>query len=478
MMSPKTSVKIGIALSIAVAVLFLVSGMAAPMSSGMQANNFTAAKGIQPYTTLNSNVTWNTFYSRWNPIEYNNGTPKGNLTLNAQISTTYRNPITINPSDIIANGTLQNNKLAGEKWNSATPQYSGTLSGGAIAKVGNSSEDGIIEPYLTLNTSAAAANGVNIGGKTTPIIDLSNLPSNNPAYDYITAGISLSGNYLTGISAHLDIWNMTKATSLPCIHPGQSFYITISLAQLQKEYTGATFNLTGKGTITGLQIQPFLTVPKSATPENYKLTYFAQAVTEYPILIGQNATGQEPTEITGNAKLTTFDPSEPMQIINNGYTVAVSQPLQKATIQENAISGSNYIEQVEYEGSFALPSAPDLSYSTTTLTEQLNISSTQVQVIDINGQSYLNSLTGKNGTIILISAVNPTQTTTFLQIVDYTQAQWNSISSAPGLFTIMGIEYYWWIAVGGLATLLGLAAAAKHAGTKADQERIPKKGGR
>ena len=59
-----------------------------------------------------------------------------------------------------------------------------------------------------------------------------------------------------------------------------------------------------------------------------------------------------------------------------------------------------------------------------------------------------------------------------MQIVDYTQSQWNSISNSPGLFTLAGIEYYWWIAVGGLATLIGLGGAAKHAGTKADQERI------
>ena len=127
---------------------------------------------------------------------------------------------------------------------------------------------------------------------------------------------------------------------------------------------------------------------------------------------------------------------------------------------------------MEYPGQFDLPSAPDLSYGSANLTEQFNVSTAQTQVLDINGVSYLSTISGKNGTIELLSSVNPNSQTQFLQIVDYTQSQWNSISVAPGIFTIAGIEYYWWIAVGGLATLIGLAAAAKHAGTKADQERI------
>ena len=143
-----------------------------------------------------------------------------------------------------------------------------------------------------------------------------------------------------------------------------------------------------------------------------------------------------------------------------------------STTQQNAISSGNYIEQVEYQGQFDLPSAPDLSYGSANLTEQFNVSTAQTQVLDINGVSYLSTISGKNGTVVLLTTTNPNSQTQFLQIVDYTQSQWNSISSAPGIFTIAGIEYYWWIAVGGLATLIGLAAAAKHAGTKADQERI------
>ena len=142
------------------------------------------------------------------------------------------------------------------------------------------------------------------------------------------------------------------------------------------------------------------------------------------------------------------------------------------TTQQNAISSGNYIEQVEYQGNFALPTAPDLTYGGTNLTEAFNISTAQTQVLDINGVSYLSTISGKNGTIQLLSSLSPSSQTQFLQIVDYTQSQWNSISVSPGIFTIAGIEYYWWIAVGGLATLIGLAAAAKHAGTKADQERM------
>ena len=100
------------------------------------------------------------------------------------------------------------------------------------------------------------------------------------------------------------------------------------------------------------------------------------------------------------------------------------------------------------------------------------MSTAQTQVLDINGVSYLSLISDKNGTVQLLNPVNPNSQIQFLQIVDYTQSQWNTISNSPGLFTLAGIEYYWWIAVGGLATLIGLGGAAKHAGTKADQERI------
>lgn len=475
-MKPKTSVKIGIALSIVVAFLFLASGMAAPMSSGMQANNYTAAKGIQPYETLNSNITWSIFHSSWkNPLTYNNGT--ANLTLNTEPSTYNKNYISVNASKI------QSNALQTKLLNSSLWDKSELLTGNGV--ISSLTQTG---KYITISTNASASTtGQSEAGIP---ITWTQLPSQNFAYDYITMTGYESGSKAVGWN--IAIYNQTTGdedssayqTPLAINETAHNTQIQIWNAEgtLGTSAFFASFPLSIAKNIsvtksTGIQIAMQTGTPKETTTQN-AVTITGLAITEYQMSLGQTATGSTVYASLGNSHLASYSPTMKGNVTNNGYTVAVSQPLQKASIQQNAISGSNYIEQVEYQGSFGLPSAPDLSYGPTSLTEQLNISSSQVQVLDINGQSYLSSISGKNGTITLITAANPTQTTTFLQIVDYTQAQWNSISSAPGLFTIMGIEYYWWIAVGGLATLLGLAAAAKHAGTKADQERIPKKGGR
>ena len=58
--------------------------------------------------------------------------------------------------------------------------------------------------------------------------------------------------------------------------------------------------------------------------------------------------------------------------------------------------------------------------------------------------------------------VNQTQ---FLQIVDYTQSQWTSISSPPGIFTLAGIEYYWEEFIIAILAIVGVGAgaASRHA---------------
>ena len=150
------------------------------------------------------------------------------------------------------------------------------------------------------------------------------------------------------------------------------------------------------------------------------------------------------------------------KITNNGYSVATSQPLLNTTISQTAISNGSYIEEVQTQGQFKLPSAPDLTYGSANITEQLNVSSSQVLVLDINGLSYLSSISGKNGTINLIGSVNPTSSTSFLEIVEYTSSQWNSISGPPGFFSVAGVEYYFDEIVLGLTALLGIGGAAAH----------------
>ena len=385
-------------------------------------------------------------------------------------STFYQNYITINPADIQANGTLTNNGLGANKttWESyfdfaytSTPQT-----------VSNS--NGILTDKF--NTSTTDGQNAGLYGN----IPITYYPSANINYDYITMIEGLSGQNITGVSADVVFENssasQSESATTTTIYPNQIQYFTYSLAELNKMNT-AKYNTSGSGYSSKITPLISVTTPKSSTTYDYTLSIYGIALTTNPLTIGTQTYNSQittPNNFTGkNMPLTTFQPNFAWsKVINNGYSVATSQTMRNPTTQQNAISSGNYIEQEEYQGQFNLPTAPDLSYGPANLTEQFNVSTSQTQVLDINGVSYLSTISGKNGTIQLLSTVNPNSQIQFLQIVDYTQSQWNTISNSPGLFTLAGIEYYWWIAVGGLATLIGLGAAAKHAGTKADQERI------
>ena len=439
--------------------LFAILGTAMFLLSGATA--FAASPSttvhIQPNPTMNVNITWSTFYNGWSALEYNNGT--GNQTLAANPSEFYANPISVNPVDV-QSSYLTNSNVTGTPFNSSHLAVAAGAAGGSVQTT--SYAKGIYT--LTQNTSASATEYA--GWYLPGHISDTQLPSNNMAFDYITIAYSLSGPAVTGVSTNLAIWNSTsRAAYAPntTIYPGQTIWESAPLSA----FKGANFNTTVS---SSFEPELELHLPEAAST-TYTIKLSAFMITDTPLYLGNNASGTEYISIS--PKFSTLNPDFPWQDINNnGYSVAISQPLQNLTTQQNAISSGNYIEQVEYQGQFDLPSAPDLSYGPANLTEAFNVSTAQTQVLDINGVSYLSTISGKNGTIQLLSSVNPNSQTQFLQIVDYTQSQWNSISVAPGIFTIAGIEYYWWIAVGGLATLIGLAGAAKHAGTKADQERI------
>lgn len=453
--------------------LFAIIGTAMFLLSAGSAFAATPSTGtvhIQPNPTLNANVTWSTFYNGWSPLEYNNGT--ANLTLNAGLSTFYQNPITANTQYL---QTSFPNEYAGiQLYNKTLWSGSGSAAAGAVQSTTNTSHS----ITYSVNESDAGSSS----STETISIPTSDLPSANAQYDYFT----IAGNITayTGMDFSPLLGNSTRDSVLGAANgsvtiiaqssnpiPGgqaattEPFWVSASLSQA---------NLT-LGT-SSIKIGFVYTVPQTTADERISVTINNIAITEEPMTLGTatiNGTQTPIAAVIGNAHLASLNPDFSWsKITNSGYSVAVSQPLQNLTTQQNAISSGNYIEQVEYQGQFVLPTAPDLSYGATNLTEQFNVSTAQTQVLDINGVSYLSTISGKNGTIQLLSSVSPNSQTQFLQIVDYTQSQWNSISVVPGIFTIAGIEYYWWIAVGGLATLIGLAAAAKHAGTKADQERI------
>ena len=448
--------------------MFLLSG-----ATAFAATPSSATVHIQPNPTLNTNITWSTFYNGWNPLEYSNGT--ANQTLNAQPSEFYQNPITVNASAIQSSSLHQ--EISSTWWNNSANWWIANGGYDTVTTVSNTTTNG--EPSITIAGNASAL------GATEQQAEIpftwSQMPSQNLAYDYI----SITG-YTYGTSVPIStsaiLTNQTSSGAghfnnfLTSINESAVFTQNGNSMQRNEPFflsTAINAPNVSLSTSTGISIGISLSTPEETSTPLY-ITITGMAITTYPLTLGETSTGGEhaATGSLGNSHLTTLNPSFPWTKIQNGYSVAVSQPLQNLTTQQNAISSGNYIEQVEYQGQFNLPTAPDLSYGSANLTEAFNISTTQTQVLDINGVSYLSTISGKNGTVQLLSSVSPNSQTQFLQIVDYTQSQWNSISVAPGIFTIAGIEYYWWIAVGGLATLIGLAAAARHAGTKADQEKI------
>ena len=446
-------------------VLMILSALVIALP-GMQGREYgmnpaaTSSSNIQPNPTLNTNVTWSTFTDGWTPLEYSNGS--ANLTLNAEPSVFYANYITVDPADIQANHTLTNDKLGTmtTTWENTTWQATGSTGEGSY-------ETDTIQTYgsLTVKANTSSTTAETSGYYIT--VPLSDFPSNNLQYDYLTGILTFSGAQISGVSATMKISNQTSVDQYVTITPGQSVYFSASLAQIQqKDNYAATFNTSGKGATTLVSIEPSMSLPTYTTTEDYTLTLSGLAFTDYALTLGQNATGATVTESGNHAQLSALSPDfKWTSITNNGYTVAVSQSLQNLTEQQSAINSGSYIEQVEYQGQFVLPTAPDLSYGPANITEHFNVNTSQTQVLDINGVSYLSAISGKNNTIQLLSSVNPNSQTQFLQIVDYTQSQWTSISSPPGIFTLAGIEYYWEEFIIAILAVVGVGAgaASRHA---------------
>lgn len=470
--------------AIVVALLFLIAPVGTAHSQGIA----SATTNYQPNVSLNSNITWSTFYNGWTPLEYSNGT--GNKTVNTDLSSFSNNPITVNPWDIqskeFGTGTGINLTRAGN-WTTTG------ANGGSVFSAIVSSSSGKIS--TTLNESLASVQGsVGLGtGLITKFIPNSDLPSNNEAYDFISLQAKISGISGTGIDGYIEIFNTTRTSTSPnmgdaigyntttqkmegngnrilgCIN--QNIYMSIPLSR-----TALTNEMTNS---QGIYIALFVGLPEGTNVYNLEIKDITFGTA--PMDLGTTGNQTNQTESIyyggyGNAHLTTFNPNFPWtEITNGGYSVSTSQHLSQAmnySAIKTPISSGNYVEEVGYSGNFHLPQGPDLSYSGSNLTLGMNVPGSQIQVLDINGLSYLNDVQNKtNGTVSLINSVNPNSQISFLEYVNYTYSQWNSISSPPGAFSIYGIEYYYWIAIGAVAGLIGLGAGAHRANVKAQQLR-------
>ena len=435
---------------------------------GMQGREYgmnpaVASSGsIQPNPTLNTNATWSTFHQGWSPLEYSNGT--ANLSLNAEINTAYNNPIAVSLQDIKSTQLQGTVKGIGafdnvSAWKPANVANGGDAATGSLSPWQSESNT---SGYLKLTTNSSTTSEDGLGAMIN--IPISDMPSSNGQFDYITMIYGATGQQVTGLYLNNMIQNQTNDGTF--IRQPETFtnlgtyYQSISIAQLKQDFTSSA---------TEIQIGIGLELPKVTTASDYTLDLYGLAITTEPLTLGQVSTTNgtlTPTEFNNTALLSSLNPDFSWtSIIDGGYTVSVSQAVQNLTTQQSSINSGSYIEQVEYQGQFELPAAPDLSYGPANLTEHFNVSTSQTQVLDINGVSYLSTISGKNNTVVLLSSVSPNSQTQFLQIVDYTQSQWTSISSPPGIFTLAGIEYYWEEFIIAVLAIVGVGAgaASRHA---------------
>lgn len=468
--------------AISIALIFLM----APVASASHSINPAVATSTnyQPDPTLNTNVSWSTFYNGWNETEYSNGT--GNTTINANPSIFYANPISVNASEIQTNA--YNKEIGTTYWNNSANWWTNTANGGAINSISSITVNGKPAIDIEMNATAATSNQL---FAALPIT-WSELPSQNLAYDYAT----ITG-YAYGTSAQLgdkiaivnqtslgsdeyhnviEIANETTYAGISgySIENGQSFFgsFPLNMANISMQKSA--------GVSLGIMAN---TPVETSTLIHIIITGIS--ITEYhPLTLGQTSKGgnHAVTGYIGTGKLTTFAPSFTWSSVKNGgYTVALSASPNNLTQVQTPLASGNYIEQVQYSGTFSLPSAADLSYGAANITFPLTVPADQVQVLTLGGGSYTSTLGNRtNGTVQLVSGVPPTASTAYYSIVDYTASQWQSISHPAGFFTYDGIAYYYWLAIGAIASLLGLGVGVRHAKTKREEtekvDRITRRG--
>ena len=454
---------------------------------------------VEPDPMLEGNVTVASHPAGYAALQYApaTGTPQN---ISASIDQRVKNPYQVTPTSILAPGILQGEKIAGTYWNTTGfwPGH-GTILGGAT-ETGPTVTTVNGQPAITftLNTSAAHLNSVAIQSS---LIIASNWPSpTNPAFDTYTIGATLTGPSCPvagACYADLGIYNQTAWVGLSYnaanggsqvvtagvasarIAPGTGAYSSATFATLSQSAV-AGFNASGSGATSNIAFSVGLWLPATATAATYTLTIVDVALTTSPLVLGNTIWGAKNTTmqrgtVFGADNLSSFSPPfSYTSVAGGGYTVAITQqatdlPGANVSLTEGPINianatagGPGYVEQVTYQFTFGLPVAPGLSYTTFKLVDKLGISGVQYVSASFGGSSY----TSVYQALLPLKWTTVQSTTTatlgqaWLGIIDYTQAQWNSISTAPSFFSASGLAYYYWVAVGIVASALGLGAGA------------------
>ena len=440
------------AFAIFIALIFLMAPIGATSHSISPAT--TTSTNYQPNPQLNTQATWNEFNSS---MAYNQYVNANGSTGYLNVANGTGNYISIVPGDITTNLTYPSYAVP-SKWAVETATGYGQTASNANNTYSEAYSGKDIYLNITTNANDTSIDGLGI------TIPFSNMPYTDLSYDYFTLEYKVTGTDITGLTAQVEGEdNNGQAGLMQQLNGTGSGYISYNLGQ-----TGIN-----ETTYAAHAVEPeiLITAPTTSSPESVGIEITGMAVTTYPLSLGTNSTGAAVNGGAGTIHLADFHPAQFVSIAN-GYTENLTQPLSLTnyTTTQTPITSGSYIEQVGYQATFSLPSSPDLSYSASNFSLPLSVPASQFQVLDLNGVSYLSSLGNKtNGTAVLLSAVNPTTPITYLAYVDYTASQWQSISHPAGIFTYDGIAYYYFIAIGVIASLIGLGVAAKRANTKAKQ---------
>jgi len=462
--------------AVSLALIFVVVFLTASMpQSTAQTSPQVLAQAIanpistgQPIISENTNITWSSFNQPMAPNEYLNGTGHPEY-INAEPSVFYPNYISINPANIIAKGSLQNNRLGkGTDWGNIS-QW------GVISTPANSTQtvEYANQSGSTMIKMAEDVTGATGGsGQLEYIIPTQNYSSQSLAYDYLTGIYTFNAPADSGALGYITLWNSTgHGTGMGSTTQG-TYYLSESLEQIQKnDGYSTTFNTTaGSGYSQYLKIDLTIGMASGSPTGEYSITLNALALTTYPITFGSNATGTTPTQSQGNLRLAKFHPEniDNVSIVDNGYSEALSMPTQMSenyTETQNQIAGSNYIEEETLQGNLLYPTGTDISYSASNISLQYNgISGSQIPLLNVNGVSYSTQISNVNGNSTALVTTNPNQPTSIIYQVEYTATQWNSFTAPPFFLSIQGIEYYWWVGLiaifGGLGVFAGLRSYA------------------
>ncbi len=483
------------AAAVAIVALFLISAVPGARAYTPQ----PTTSPIEPNPMIAGNVTFQTHQSGWGPLEYTNqfGAEQN---ISASTNPYDVNPYAVNPADIAAPGILQDNTINGIAVNntSSTGYWQLRQSGGGTVTQAPSTfkQNGVTYIKTTANTTAAAATAAD---GLQFIVPVSDYPSTNTLYDYMTVVAVMTGPASSGTGLEALIANRSSGTSgwtttgtagysaangslqiagtkAPILNAslGQPLFLSFSLADAQTQL-GIGFSTTAGSKYSDMaEIDLIMVMPKEANT-TYTLTVYGAAMTLGPLNLG--TTKWNGTAVTRQAadaplNLTSFSPTfSYTEVTDQGYTADIAQEAanltpQNVSISQTSIAGTSYVEQVTYSFLYGLPSAPSLAYATFKALDKVTLSAAQYVSVTFAGTSYLTKYTAahaEGNTTTISSSIVATQNESWVGTVQYTQAQWNSISAPPGFFTVEGIAYYWYLLIGAIAAGVvgGSAWAAK-----------------